>query len=261
MKKTDLQKHRTTFISGLNENLNLDLFDYMLDIQYWMKDKEGRYIHVNQCLLKNYALTSLDQLIGKTDFDLSPDYIASRHIAGDNQVIEEGKVIANQVELVGQYGGLVNWYSTTKMPLRNPQGEIVGTAGFNHEISSGQISQAIYGEMGAIIHYIKENMQKSITVGELAEKACLSVSALERQFKKRFKMPPLQYVKRLRLNMACELLMTTDDSISEIALNCGFCDHSYLTKQFSQILGMSPKQYRQKYWGSSIDESNNTYFI
>ncbi|MCM8539683.1 MAG: AraC family transcriptional regulator [Lentisphaeraceae bacterium] len=261
MDKTDLVKYRSTFLSGLNDDLNLALFDYMLDIQYWMKDKEGRYVHVNQGLLKNYALTSLEQIIGKTDFDLSPDYIASRHLAGDQQVMNEGKIIANHVELVGQYDGIVNWYSTTKMPLRNGQGEIVGTAGFNHELSSGQVSQAIYGEMGSIIHYIKENMQKSITVGELAEKACLSVSALERQFKKRFKMPPLQYVKRLRLNMACELLMTTDDSISEIALDCGFCDHSYMTKIFTKTIGMSPRQYRQKYWGSNIDESNNTYFI
>lgn len=261
MEKSDLLNYRSSFLSGLSDNLNLDLFDYMLDIQYWMKDKEGKYVHVNQGLLKNYALNSIDQVIGKTDFDLSPDYIASRHVAGDHQVMKEGKVIANHIELVGQFDGRVNWYSTTKMPLRNPQGEIVGTAGFNHELSSGQVSQAIYGEMGTIIHYIKENMQKSITVGDLAEKACLSVSALERQFKKRFKMPPLQYVKRLRLNMACELLMTTDDSISEIALDCGFCDHSYMTKIFTKTIGMSPRQYRKKYWGSNIDESSSTYFI
>ena len=223
----------------------------MLDMQYWMKDREGIYLHANHSLLRNYALKSLDQIIGKTDYDLSPEYIASRHIAGDQQVMKEGKIIANNIELVGQYDGIVEWYSTTKMPLRNSQGEIVGTAGFNHKLSSGQVSQAIYGEMGHIIGFIKENIQKSITVGELAEKACLSVSALERQFKKRFKMPPLRYVKRLRLNMACELLMTTDDSISNIALNCGFCDHSYMTKHFTQTMGMSPRQYRKKYWGSN----------
>ncbi|NQZ56941.1 MAG: AraC family transcriptional regulator [Lentisphaeraceae bacterium] len=251
MKKNDLIKYRSTFLSGLSEGLNLELFDYMLDIQYWMKDSEGRYLHANQSLLKSYALTSLDQLIGKTDYDLSPDYIAARHIDGDHQVMKEGKIIANTIELVGQYDGIVDWYSTTKMPLRNAQGEIVGTAGFTHELSNEQVSLALYGEMGHIIAYIRENLQKSITVGELAEKACLSVSALERQFKKRFKMPPLQYVKRLRLNMACELLMTTDDSISDIALNCGFCDHSYMTKQFTERIGMSPRQYRQKYWGSN----------
>ena len=261
MSKNKLYTERSGFLNSVNDDHCLALYDYMLDIQFWIKNLKGQYMHVNQCLLKNYALNSLDQLIGKTDFDLSPDYIASRHVAGDHQVMKEGKIIANHIELVGQFDGRVNWYSTTKMPLRNNDGKIIGTAGFNHELSSGQVSQAIYGEMGEIIHYIKDNIDSPITVGDLAEKACLSVSALERQFKKRFKMPPLQYVKRLRLNMACELLMTTDESISTIALDCGFCDHSYMTKVFTKTIGMSPRQYRKKYWGSNIDESSSTYFI
>ena len=245
----------------LDENNCLALYDYMLEIQFWIKDKDSRYMHVNQGLLKNYGLKTLDQVIGKTDFDLSADYLADRYVQGDKKVMEEGEIIANQVELVGQFDGIVNWYSTTKMPLRNSKGEIIGTAGYNHELSSGQVSHAIYGEMGEIIDYIKENIERSITVGELAEKACLSVSALERQFKKRFKMPPLQYVKRLRLNMACEILMTTDKSISEIALECGFCDHSYMTKIFTKTIGMSPRQYRKKFWGSNIDHSSSTHFV
>ena len=202
MKKNELIQHRSAFLSSLNEGLNLELFDYMLDVQYWMKDKQGRYLHVNQTLLKNYAMNSLDDIMGKTDYELSPEYIASRHIAGDKEVIKEGKIIANTIELVGQYDGIVDWYSTTKMPLRNPHGETIGTAGFTYKLSNAQVSQALYGEMGQIISYIKDNIQKSITVGELADIACLSVSALERQFKKRFKMPPLRYVKRLRLNLS-----------------------------------------------------------
>jgi len=261
MKNAQLCKTRAKFMDQLNENHCLALYDYMLEIQFWIKDKKGRYMHVNQGLLKNYALKSLEQVIGKTDFDLSADYLADRYVNIDKRVMEEDLVIANEIELVGQYDGIVNWYSTTKMPLKNSQGEIIGTAGYNYELSSGQVSHAIYGEMGEIIDYIKDNIERSITVGELAEKACLSVSALERQFKKRFKIPPLQYVKRLRLNMSCELLMTTDKSISEIALECGFCDHSYMTKTFTKTIGMSPRKYRNKFWGSNIDNSTNTHFI
>lgn len=255
------KNERSDFLNNLDDSHCLALYDYMLDIQFWIKDRQGRYMHVNRGLLKNYALNSLDQVIGKTDFDLSADYLADRYVEIDKKVMKEGVVIANQVELVGQYNGIVNWYSTTKMPLKNIKGEIIGTAGYNHELSSGQVSHAIYGEMGGIINYIKENIERSVTVGELASTACLSVSALERQFKKRFNMPPLQYVKRLRLNMACEILMTTDKSISEIALECGFCDHSYMTKTFTKTIGMSPRQYRSKYWGSNIGHSKTARFI
>ena len=261
MNYLDIMSHRKGFMDQLNENHCLALYDYMLDIQFWIKDRESRYMHVNQGLLKNYGLKSIGEVIGKTDFDVSADYLATRYVEVDKRVMKEGIVIANEVELVGQYDGIVNWYSTTKMPLRNSSGEIIGTAGYNHELSSGQVSHAIYGEMGEIIDFIKENLERSITVGELAEKACLSISALERQFKKRFKIPPLQYVKRLRLNMSCELLMTTDKSISEIALECGFCDHSYMTKTFTKTIGMSPRKYRNKFWGSNIDHASSTHFI
>ena len=250
----DSRQLRGEFLNRMDDENGLMLFDYMLDVQFWIKDRDCRYIHANICLLRNYALQSLDEIIGKTDFDLSADYLASRYVEGDKQVLQSGEVLANQIELVGQFDGIVNWYSTTKVPVRDSQGNVIGTAGFNHELSSGQVSQAIYGEMGSIIHFIKDNLERQITVGELAEKACLSVSAFERSFKKRFKMPPLQYVKRLRLNLACELLMTTEKSISQIALECGFCDHSYLTKVFRSRVGMSPRSYRRQFWGAKRDD-------
>ena len=60
-------------------------------------------------------------------------------------------------------------------------------------------------------------------------------------------MTPMQYVLRVRINAASEALTTSDRTIAEIAVACGFYDQSYFTKQFRRQFGHTPTAYRERY--------------
>ena len=73
----------------------------------------------------------------------------------------------------------------------------------------------------------------------------LSESECLRCFRSSIGMPPIQYVKRYRVQKAAELLTSTDQKIAEIGAQCGFQDTSYFTRTFREIKGVTPGEYRE----------------
>jgi len=72
----------------------------------------------------------------------------------------------------------------------------------------------------------------------------MSVAQLERYCKRIFHLTPRQMIHKVRLEHAHRLLQT-DTPITEIALQCGYTDHSAFSRQFKTLTGVSPRQYRQ----------------
>jgi AraC-like DNA-binding protein len=56
---------------------------------------------------------------------------------------------------------------------------------------------------------------------------------------------PMQLITKTRITVGCRLLRDTDASIAQIALDCGFADHSAFTRAFRAVTGMSPSEYRR----------------
>ena len=85
------------------------LFDCVEDVLAWVKDRDGRYFWVNRAFLINYAMdrprsdrrADSEAVVGKTDYDLSPTFLADQFRLDDEQVLT-GKRIVNRIELVGQ---------------------------------------------------------------------------------------------------------------------------------------------------------------
>lgn len=100
-------------------------------------------------------------------------------------------------------------------------------------------------ELSGVIEYINTHYLESVTVTDLADVASLSVSHFMRLFKQCFDTSPVNYVIQLRLLHACELLRETSASVGEIAYDVGFKDSNYFTRQFKQIIGRTPTQYRR----------------
>jgi transcriptional regulator GlxA family with amidase domain len=75
----------------------------------------------------------------------------------------------------------------------------------------------------------------------------MSVVQFERRFKRLFRETPLKYVNRIRIRAACQLLLHTALSISDVARRSGFSDPSYFTKRFQAHLRIRPLEYRRKY--------------
>src|SRR5436305_8042840 len=119
-----------------------ELFDCVGDVLAWVKDPDGRYRWVNRAFLINFAMDDRDgsgpsagpeDVIGKTDYDLSPAFLADQFRLDDEHVLA-GHRIVDRIELVGQPGGGTVWNLTNKIPLVDPGGSVIGTAGLTRNL-------------------------------------------------------------------------------------------------------------------------------
>lgn len=96
------------------------------------------------------------------------------------------------------------------------------------------------------LEYMTENLQETISIEHLADVSHLSKSYFMNCFKKAVGMGAIEHLTHLRINAACDALSDTNQMISEIAFNCGYSNLSNFNRQFKQIMGCSPKEYRKK---------------
>jgi AraC family transcriptional regulator len=96
-----------------------------------------------------------------------------------------------------------------------------------------------------VIDYIEIYYSEAITITTLAQQVGLSEYHFLRCFKQSMGLTPYQYIIKKRLEMAEKLLIKTQQSLAEIAVNCGFSSQSHMTNLFKQRLGKTPLQIRQ----------------
>ena len=96
------------------------------------------------------------------------------------------------------------------------------------------------------IHFLEENIERRISLNEIAEYSGFSLSYLSAMFKERTGYSPLTYFNLLKIRKACELLNTTTMKLNQISFKLGFDDQFYFSRLFSKIMGVSPKAYRNK---------------
>lgn len=223
-----------------------ELFEPLEDVQFWIKDREGRYCQVNRAFLLNYAMTDPLQVVGKTDYDLSEVFLADQYRFDDEQVLE-GRRVVNRIERVGQVGRTASWSVTNKIPLYNALGQIIGTAGTTRLL--GAEGRELIGAHGfeAVVAYIRDHYHEQISNTGLASLAHMSVRAFERKFQDCFHATPQQYIRRLRVRMACRALVYTDKPLAEVALECGFADQSHFARAFRLQTRQTPRAYREHY--------------
>lgn len=102
------------------------------------------------------------------------------------------------------------------------------------------------GRLGALLIWMEKEMQRPLTVSELAERAALSERSFYRRFVEAVGMTPTTYLLHIRLKCATELMLSKEESlsISEIAQRCGFGDSNYFSRCFRREMGQSPREYR-----------------
>jgi AraC-like DNA-binding protein len=98
-----------------------------------------------------------------------------------------------------------------------------------------------------IKEYIDENYYEDLSLATIADAMNLSTYYLSHVFKKYIGYSPMQYTLRRRIGEAQTLLITTDDSITDVASQVGYGNPNYFNVIFTKNIGMSPSQYRKSY--------------
>lgn len=237
-----------SFLSSLRPGQLLEsLFDNVPGAFFFFKDRDSRFMGGSRSFARTLGESSIGSMIGKTDYDYSPDFLANGFYADDQRVICSGQAIFNQIELVPSADGSLDWLCTTKIPLFDTAGVVVGLAGVARIIRDSDAVYADHPEMHKIVDFVRAHYREKLSVADLAKAGGISVSSQERLFKKTFELTPLMYLRRTRLNTACKMLRKTSAKLAEIAVQCGFNDQTNMTRAFRQELKITPLKYRRSF--------------
>jgi AraC-like DNA-binding protein len=98
--------------------------------------------------------------------------------------------------------------------------------------------------ISTVMAAIDERFDEVWSLDRMARMAGMSTSSFRQQFRQLTGVPPIEYLLRLRLGKAAEMLNLPDKSVGEIALACGFADSNYFSRQFRRLYGRSPRAHR-----------------
>ena len=223
----------------------LRLFDFLPNVYLYVKDTQGRFVAMNQHLVRLRGAENQEELLGKTDLELHPVYWGRLYQEEDRRVMESGREIPDQVWLVPMEGGKLGTFISSKIPIRGAGGQIIGIAGVMYRLENQSESAARSDPIGRATEMIDDRFDRPLQIGQIAKQIGLSVSQLNRRFRSIYQMSPSEYLQRVRVHKASSMLADTDALISEVALETGFYDQAHLTRTFRRWMGMTPSEFRK----------------
>ena len=223
------------------------LLDTLTDVVFFIKDDQARYAFVNQTLARRCGFKHRHELLGRTAESVFPERFGPLYTAQDRRVLDSGRELADQLELHLYFGNQPVWCLTHKLALRDEQGRIVGLAGISRDLQLPQSSHPAFPKLAAVDAHIRQHFARPVSLAELTALAGLSVAQLERHCKRIFQLTPRQMIHKARLEEASRLLLEHELPITDIALRCGYTDHSAFSRQFRALTGLSPSQYRESH--------------
>lgn len=163
------------------------LFDNLLEHlpeRIYFKDRQSRFIRVNQAMADLFKVGHTSEVIGKTDFDFFTEEHARPAFEDEQLLITERETRISKVEKETFPDGRVQWALTTKMPLRSPEGEIIGTFGVSQDITKLRETEEALE---------RERNQLQLMASELAAKNREMASDLDMARKVQLALLPRRY--------------------------------------------------------------------
>lgn len=171
--------------------------------------------------------------------------MAERYARQDERLFRTRKPIIDNLDLTVYRDGSTGWCLSTKEPLFDSTGQVIGLACISKDLIEPSKAGWIDAGFADTVDYMLEHFAQPLRMEELARRAGLSLAQFERRMKKIFHLSAGQYLIRARIDLAARLLASTVIPIAEIAQRAGFSDQSALSRQFRQVTGFAPRDYRQ----------------
>lgn len=227
------------------------LMDLMPNVSFYVKDTDGNYVALNRTAWEYCGVQERVDACGKGDKDyFSPERVAL-YKADEDMVLNTGKPIIQRIEPAPEMEGSPQLVETNKFPVKDKSGNIIGLIGFHRRMNRQQHFSSGMGKLGETVDYMHKNAMGEINYKELAQITGVSESKFGRIFREKLGVSPRQYIKRVRIENACRLLLETDVTVTTVAQECGFYDHAHFTRAFTSSMGISPSSYRKERLGKS----------
>jgi PAS domain S-box-containing protein len=222
-----------------------ELFDHAPDLVFFVKDGAGQYAAVNASLIKRHGYRHKSQVLGRRPCDICPGDFGRLPAEQDAQVLRTGKPLIDHLEQQWYLPRKPVWCLTTKLPLRDRAGKVVGLIGISRDVRAPVDLRNVPVELAAALESFENKLADSVTPAILARRARLTPSKLARLIRRFFDLTPSQFLTQTRLAAAARLLRETDLGVSKIAHECGFYDHSAFSRAFHSAMGVTPSAYRE----------------
>jgi diguanylate cyclase (GGDEF)-like protein/PAS domain S-box-containing protein len=128
-------------------------FDQVSDYLF-IKDRQSRFVMANRTVAVDAGVSSPDELLGKSDFDLHPTAIAEKFYADEQEIMRTGKPKIDYEEFVYLRDGRRRWVASSKFPLRSASGEIVGVFGICRDISERRQTEDLVKGQSRVLEMI-----------------------------------------------------------------------------------------------------------
>lgn len=220
------------------------LFDHVPDTVFFVKGLDGRYRLVNSSLVERCGKSAKTELIGRHVREIFPNELGGRYAAQDAAVLKNGRPIEERLELHWYPNRRTGWCLTTKLPLRTTDGTLVGLVGISRDLRAPGDGEIIPPSLTQVLDHLETNYGEPLSPASLAKLAGLSPVRFARLIKRIFRLTPSQLITQTRLAAASRMLEESEKAVAEVALACGFYDHSAFARAFKSATGATPRDFR-----------------
>ena len=192
-------------------------------------------------------------MLGRRASDFFPPLLAAGYERQDEYVFASNQPINDVLERCINRDGSTGWYLAQKFPLHDPQQRLIALAGISMDLKTPAGDDPALATLGAIIWEIQRDCAKPLRMEDLAQKAKMPLSRLERMMRTVLGLTPRQLLTKARVNAyAAVALRETSATLGDIATGSGFYDQADFAKQFREATGFTPGQYREAKKGSDL---------
>ncbi len=156
-------------VNMAEEHMMKALMDYITDSIYF-KDLKSRFIRINKACAEKFGMNEPEEAVGKTDFDIFTKEHARQAFKDEQNIIKTGKAIVN-IEEKETWKESITWASSTKMPLYNDRGKIIGTFGITRDITDRKKAEEEIKEsrsrIEAVLHSTADGIYATDETGKI----------------------------------------------------------------------------------------------
>lgn len=213
-------------------------------VMFSIKSVEGRYLAANRAFAERAGLGAPGDVIGRSAAELFPADLAEQYAGQDRAVIETGRMLTNELEVITRPDRSYGWFLTSKSRWTDGEGVVAGVVCVSVDLRTAVDGTASHARLADAIEVARRRYAEPLEVADLASAADMTVTRLERTARRVLGLTPKQLIMRFRLEEALRLITTSDVALADVATQCGYYDQSAFGRHFRKVVGSSPAAYR-----------------